>query len=136
MSKAILYSKSSPPTSQRLLLPELSPPKKFLSPSVSKQALSTNNSGAKRLFLRVPQRDLQSWQETLEKLNKEELNTKRNLKEINARYNFLMQRFHEKEFDNETPEDKKQKQLERSILLIDGLLRTLKKKKGVDNKGG
>ena len=68
------------------------------------------------------------WQEDLDRINKEEISIKRSIKEINAKYQLSIMKKQQNSFDQESIEDKKQKELERSLAYIDDLLRGLRKR--------
>ena len=118
----------NPARNKALTLPGIHSSKSVIGQSLPQKSLKIDNSKAKKLFLRVSQKDVQEWQENWERFHKEELITKRTLKEINIRYNFMIQKYREKEQDSELLEERKQRQLERSILIIDGMLKTQRKK--------
>jgi hypothetical protein len=102
--------------------------KPSLSPVLTSKTNRSDNNKARRLYLRVPQKDLQEWQENLERISKAEMNTKKSLKIINAKYNSLLQRYRER-YDDDFVENRKEKILERSIFVIDAVLKGFGKNK-------
>ena len=77
---------------------------------------------------KASQKDLKHWKDELAKINKEELAIKRTIKELNAKFQVITMKKYQNSLDNELIEDKKQKEIERSLVHIDSLLKGLRKK--------
>ena len=99
-------------------------------PSISSVLTPTSfrNTKLKRVVLRASQKEIRQWQEDLDRINKEEMSLKKNIKELNAKYEKIVMRKRRNSGNEEKVADKKQKELERSLLYIDGLLKELRKK--------
>ena len=94
----------------------------------STKSIANNKFQAKKVLWKVSQKDLKQWQDDLERISKEELALKRSLKDINFRYQYLIEKNHEKFHESEPPEDKKQKELERSLMFLSTLLNSMRKR--------
>ncbi|OMJ69317.1 hypothetical protein SteCoe_32999 [Stentor coeruleus] len=82
----------------------------------------------KRLIWRATQKELRQWDEDLGRINKEEASLKKTLKNLNMKYQKIIATRYEKANTVSYEEDRKQKELERSLAYIDNLLKGLKKK--------
>ena len=82
----------------------------------------------KRPLWRASQKDLKQWQDDLDRISKEESSVKRSLKSLNLKFQNIISKKHENLLNTEEIEEKKQKEIERSLVYIDGLLKDIRKK--------
>ena len=115
-------------SSQRVLPIATIGSKAGLTPLISPVNFRLQKTKPKKIVWRASQKDLKQWQEDLDRINKEEISIKRSIKEINAKYQLSIMKKQQNSFDQESIEDKKQKELERSLAYIDDLLRGLRKR--------
>ena len=99
-----------------------------LTPLIISSNFKIQKCKPKKIVWRASQKVLKQWQEDLDRINKEEISIKRSLKEINTKYNLSIVKKQNKSLDQEFIEDKKQKELERSLAYIDDLLKGVRKR--------
>jgi hypothetical protein len=116
-----------PSKSHKSLLPEIGTIKTRNSPVFMTNSMPAEKFRQKKAFMRAPQSDIKQWQKDWERINKEEMAVRRNIKAMNAKYQQVMVKFHESLQEKE-PGERKQKELERSLIMLDGLLKGIKKK--------
>jgi predicted RNase H-like nuclease (RuvC/YqgF family) len=99
------------------------------SPSQSPKSLKQLQQKPKKPIWKATQKEINEWRDELQRINKEELSIKKTLKELNLKYQQMLQKKIESPISIMSIEDKKQKELERSLIYIDSLLKNLRKKK-------
>ncbi|OMJ95178.1 hypothetical protein SteCoe_1556 [Stentor coeruleus] len=97
-------------------------------PGLSPSLTRVEKPKLKKLIWRASQKDLKQWEEDLSRISKEEAFIKKTIRDLNVKYQKIIACRCEKDKEVSTVEDKKQKELERSLAHIDNLLRGTRKK--------
>lgn len=97
-------------------------------PALSPSLTRLEKPKLKKLIWRASQKDLKQWEEDLGRISKEEAFLKKTIRELNVKYQKITAYRFEKDKEISTVEDKRQKELERSLVHIDNLLRGMRKK--------